>query len=96
VKKIHKHKYIKLHTWWYTPVMPAIGRPRQKDCEFTIRLGYTGRPCLNKSKKQNKNRNAINESRQKQEKRRGRYYLVILKASGSKLNYIKKEYSKIY
>jgi hypothetical protein len=36
------------------PVVPAVGRLRQKDCEFKARLGYLVKPCLQK-KKERKN-----------------------------------------
>jgi hypothetical protein len=32
--------------WWYTPVIPALGRLRQKDLEFKARRCYIVGPCL--------------------------------------------------
>jgi hypothetical protein len=26
--------------WWYTPVIPVLGRLRQDDCEFKASLSY--------------------------------------------------------
>jgi hypothetical protein len=53
--------------WWHTPVIPALGRQRQVDfwvrgqpglqSEFQDSQGYTEKPCLEKPKKQNKNKN---------------------------------------
>jgi hypothetical protein len=34
--------------WWFTAVIPAVGRPRQEDGEFKVRLGYIVRPCPKK------------------------------------------------
>ena len=51
--------------WWYTPLIPALGRQRQADfwvrgqpgpqCEFQDSQGYTEKSCLeNKTKKKKK------------------------------------------
>jgi hypothetical protein len=32
--------------WWYTPVIPALGRMRLKDHEIKPSLGYTVRLCV--------------------------------------------------
>jgi hypothetical protein len=37
--------------WWYTPVIPALGRIRQENHEFEGSLVYTVRPCLKKTTK---------------------------------------------
>jgi hypothetical protein len=37
-------------------ITPALGRLRQEDYEFQVSLGYTGRPCLKKKKKNQKKR----------------------------------------
>jgi hypothetical protein len=31
--------------WWYSPVIPALGRGKQKDLEFKTSLGYMVRAC---------------------------------------------------
>jgi hypothetical protein len=36
---------------WYMPVIPALWRLRQEDCEFEDSLGYIVRPCLKIKKK---------------------------------------------
>jgi hypothetical protein len=40
--------------WWCTPVIPALGKLRQEDCEFQASLDYTVRSCLKKKKKKKK------------------------------------------
>jgi hypothetical protein len=37
--------------WWYLAVIPALGRLRQKDCEFKASLGYIVRSCPKTKKK---------------------------------------------
>jgi hypothetical protein len=34
--------------WWFTPVIPALGRLRQEDGKFRTRLGHIWRLCENK------------------------------------------------
>jgi hypothetical protein len=42
--------------WWFTSVIPALGRLRQEDDKFEVSQGYISRPYLNKTK-QNKQNN---------------------------------------
>jgi hypothetical protein len=35
---------------WYTPVVPALRRLRQENCEFQASLDYIVKPCLKKNK----------------------------------------------
>jgi hypothetical protein len=44
--KIPRHSS---QVWWYTPVIPALGR--QEAGEFKASLGYMARACLTKKKK---------------------------------------------
>jgi hypothetical protein len=41
--------------WWCPPIIPVLGRLRQKDSKFKDSLGYIARPCL-KKKMQEKNK----------------------------------------
>jgi hypothetical protein len=34
-----------------TPIIPALRRLKQKDCEFKVNLGYVARPCLKTNRK---------------------------------------------
>jgi hypothetical protein len=34
--------------WWYTPVIPALGRLRQEDLEFEASMDYIAKPNLQK------------------------------------------------
>jgi hypothetical protein len=43
---------MKIWVWWYTQVVPALGRLRQADLEFKGSLSYIAGPCLNKTKQQ--------------------------------------------
>jgi hypothetical protein len=48
--------------WWHIPVIPALWRLKQEDCEFKehlglydkfkVSLGYIGRPCFKQISKQ--------------------------------------------
>ena len=55
---------MKSQVWWYTSVMPALGKLRLKDNEFEENMGYTAVPCLIK---QNTNKQeemgSVNEQR---------------------------------
>jgi hypothetical protein len=42
----HIYQNVISQAWWHVPIIPAIGRLRQKDCEFEANLGSTARPCL--------------------------------------------------
>jgi hypothetical protein len=44
--------------WWFTPVILALGRLRQEDCEYKDSLGYTVRTHAKKEEK--KVRNFVN------------------------------------
>jgi hypothetical protein len=35
---------------WFTPIIPALERLRQKDCECQVSLVYTARPCKKTNK----------------------------------------------
>jgi hypothetical protein len=37
-------------TWWFTSIIPALGRLRQEDLEFKVSLDYPTRPCPKKQK----------------------------------------------
>jgi hypothetical protein len=37
--------------WWRTTVIPALRKLRQKECKLEVSLGYIGRSCLKKKKK---------------------------------------------
>jgi hypothetical protein len=55
--------------WWYTPLIPALGRQRQVDfwvwgqpglqSEFQDSQGYTEKPCLKKIKKKKKKKQRV-------------------------------------
>jgi hypothetical protein len=34
--------------WWYTPIIPELGRRRQENHEFKASLDYMVSPCLKK------------------------------------------------
>jgi hypothetical protein len=38
--------------WWFTPVIPALGRLRQEDIEFQASLDCIARLCLKQQQKQ--------------------------------------------
>jgi hypothetical protein len=38
--------------WWYTPVIPAVGRLQQEDLEFEGSLGYISKTLSQKNQKQ--------------------------------------------
>jgi hypothetical protein len=40
-----------IQAWWYTPMIPTLGRLGQEDQEFKVSLNYILRPSLKKKKK---------------------------------------------
>jgi hypothetical protein len=44
--------YLTWTLWWCMPVILALQRMRQEDCEFKVSLNYTARPCLKNRTKQ--------------------------------------------
>jgi hypothetical protein len=56
---------MKSQVWWHTPIIPALGRPRQEDYKFKASLGYRAKSFLknkHNSKKFKKNKNFKNYS----------------------------------
>jgi hypothetical protein len=47
----HKIYFLKSWVWWYTPLIPAFERLRQKDVEFDTSLSYITRMYLQKKKR---------------------------------------------
>jgi hypothetical protein len=47
-RETHHIKKIISQAWWYLPVIPALRRQKQEDCQFEASLVYTVRPCLKK------------------------------------------------
>jgi hypothetical protein len=35
--------------WWFTPIIPMLGRLRQEDSELEVSLDYLARSCLRKT-----------------------------------------------
>jgi hypothetical protein len=54
--KKKKNKHLRNGAWWYTAVIPALGRLKQKDQEIEASLSYMVRPCL---KNKNKNKKGL-------------------------------------
>jgi hypothetical protein len=51
-----KYKIVKnifSQVWWYMPIIPALGRLRQKDLSLKASLGYMGRPPHQTTTKEN-------------------------------------------
>jgi hypothetical protein len=51
-----EEKNPKSQVLWFTPVILALRSLRQEDSEFEASRGYAAKSCLNKPKKQNKNK----------------------------------------
>jgi hypothetical protein len=47
-------KKCKTSVWWYTPIIPTLGRPRQEDHKLKASLSYIATPCLKTPKKKRK------------------------------------------
>jgi hypothetical protein len=51
VTRVTFKSQLEAQVWWYTPVISALGRLRQEDCESKASLEYIVRPYLKKKKK---------------------------------------------
>jgi ubiquinone/menaquinone biosynthesis C-methylase UbiE len=51
-----------VHVWWYTSVIPVLGRLKQEDCKFKASLGYTVRVCLKQNKMKQINNSGLEET----------------------------------
>jgi hypothetical protein len=53
--------------WWYTPVIPALRRLRQGNCELEASLGYIVSTCLKKEEEGGRKKDEGGEEEEKEE-----------------------------
>jgi hypothetical protein len=62
--------------WWCTPVLPALGRLRQEDCEFWASVSYIERFCLKAKKKIKLNSLSLRKSFNFHQRENLEFYLI--------------------
>jgi hypothetical protein len=59
--EIKKRKILCGQEWWHMPIIPALCRWRQEDCEFEVNIGDIVRSFLKKTNSSNNNNNDNNK-----------------------------------